>query len=250
MSTVSQVFDQKGLVKWWTLPGQAYGQNGERGHDFGMPLNTPVGAIQGGTVKYAADTGVYGLGYVVQVVTPGGQVYHYQHLNSANVHVGQQINPGDVIGLSGGPGPAYYQGVLVSSGPHIEVRYSPTFNPNLATGSGWNGAFWSDGQWVNPMTVFQQDANSPATGSPGGLSGGAPQGAPGGLSGAVTAALAQAASVPILSGIQDAMPRIGLFLLALTLTAMGAYFLFKPQADQALKKGFAHMKHAAEVGVA
>lgn len=166
--SVAQIFQQKGYVQWWNWPiGQSYGQNGEQGVDYAGPLNTAIHSIVGGKVVYSGYSGDASLGYVIQIATASGAVWHFQHMNSSMVRVGQSVNVGDTLGVSGGP-PGQY-----STGPHIEVRYSPTFNPALATGSGIGGAYWSDGKWQNPVGMINATAGS-APGTPVSSNGGGP----------------------------------------------------------------------------
>jgi murein DD-endopeptidase MepM/ murein hydrolase activator NlpD len=161
--TVAQYFQSKKLVMWWVHPTQRYGQNGEQGTDFGLQLNTPVGSITPGRVVYSAYSGDASLGYIVQIQTATGQLLHYQHLATSIVKTGQSVSVGQVIGNSGGVAGQY------STGPHIEVRFSQTFNPTLATGTGIGGSFWSDGQWVDSLPTINT-----LTGQPGGANGAPP----------------------------------------------------------------------------
>jgi hypothetical protein len=133
------------------IPSQRYGVLQEAGDvhdahlglDIGLNERTPVLAAAGGTVTWAS----YGLlynsiyyiddPYGISVVIrhdfgiDGERLYTvYAHLNEAQVEVGQRVERGEVIGLSGNTG--------MSTGPHLhfEVRvgantlYS-TRNPEL-----------------------------------------------------------------------------------------------------------------------
>lgn len=158
--TVARYFQSIHLVQWWMSPTQRFGQNGEQGTDFGVPLNTPIGSPIAGTVVYSAYTGDASLGYVIQIQDAQGGLWHFQHMNSALARVGQNVAVGQNLGNSGGP-PGQF-----STGPHIEVRYSRTFNKALANGTGLGGAFWSDGQWIDSYPIITGVANGPVGSAP------------------------------------------------------------------------------------
>lgn len=162
--TVADEFKSLGLFPWWQQqPTQSFGVNGELGADFAAKANTPIGAITGGRVVNVFHSGPAGssIGYIVQVQDEGGGLWHYQHLRNARVAVGQTISPGDVVGTSGGCMEGAYgsDGNSCSAfdpwstGPHIEVRYSPTFRGNT---NDWHTA--GDQQWRNPLPAIQAAA--------------------------------------------------------------------------------------------
>src|SRR3990167_9557627 len=84
--------------------------NYNKGHDYGVPLLTPITAIVGGTVVSVGDIGD-GWGVRVWVRDAQGYIHNFGHLDSANVQAGQTVAPGPVVGLSGNSGK--------STGPHI-----------------------------------------------------------------------------------------------------------------------------------
>lgn len=162
---LAKQFKQLGLIPWWQQPiGQDYGQNGEKGTDYDMPYGSPVGSLTDGTVVYAGlppdsmknlGGGVpNSLGYVVQVKNSDGSIIHYQHLKSlgANITPGKTVQIGDVVGNSGGLPRDQW-----STGPHIEVRYSPTYN----SGAG----IWGQ-NWQPPGNLFKQLQLRAPTGTP------------------------------------------------------------------------------------
>ncbi|WP_431782006.1 peptidoglycan DD-metalloendopeptidase family protein [Streptomyces chumphonensis] len=91
--------------------------SGHTGQDFAVRSGTPVRAVGGGTVVRAGYGGPYGN----EVVLAHGNGYwtHYAHLSVIQVGVGQRVQAGRQIALSGSTGN--------SSGPHLhfEVRRSP-----------------------------------------------------------------------------------------------------------------------------
>jgi hypothetical protein len=174
--TISQLFSQLGLTQWWQTNRvtQFFGQNGEAGTDFGLgQFGVNVGSLTAGKVVYVGNGGYQGssIGQIVQVLTPSNMLVHYQHLMTSNVQVGQQVLPGTVIGTGGGCPVGSYPNPLsssqgctrydqYSSGQHIEVRVSNSYNPS--------GGVWSQ-NWVNPLSTFGQLAGQTVSQSLSGL---------------------------------------------------------------------------------
>ncbi|NBM17177.1 M23 family metallopeptidase [Streptomyces sp. GC420] len=120
----------------WVTPASAYtlsatyGKGGNMwtskhsGQDFAMKIGTPVKAVHGGTVVKAGGNGAgdgpaYGNAIVIK---HGGKTYsQYAHLSKVNVKVGQKVNTGQKIALSGNTGN--------STGPHLhfEIRTTPNY---------------------------------------------------------------------------------------------------------------------------
>lgn len=113
----------------WPLPGEyteltsPYGKRNLNGNeefhpgiDIACPVGTPVYAVIGGAVSRAGWVGGYG--YCVMIEHPGSLTTVYGHLSSLNVSVGQKVEAGSLIALSGNTGR--------STGPHLhfEVRIS------------------------------------------------------------------------------------------------------------------------------
>ena len=129
---------------WGTNEG---GSNYEEGVDISMPTDTPVLAVQGGTVL---ATGTYGGGGVVSISVNGIAEY-YQHLDCISVSSGQSISAGQQIGTSGGQLSGGSCGRISSStfstGPHIEFGIDATY------GAFWNPEHWSPNR--NPLPLLQ-----------------------------------------------------------------------------------------------
>ncbi len=133
-------------------PSQRYGVRQEAGTnrrephlglDVGLDAGTPVRAAGDGTVVWASYGQTYNSPYFlddpygISIVIRhnfgfnGERVWTvYAHLSSVSVEVGQQVQQGELIGLSGNTG--------LSTGPHLhfEVRTSTnttnfTYNPEL-----------------------------------------------------------------------------------------------------------------------
>lgn len=87
------------------------------GQDFSAPPGTKVYATGSGLITKAAWT-PYGFGNRVEINHGYGFKTIYGHLSGFNVETGQEVQRGDLIGLSGSTG--------VSSGPHLhyEIHYN------------------------------------------------------------------------------------------------------------------------------
>jgi murein DD-endopeptidase MepM/ murein hydrolase activator NlpD len=134
----------KNEVDYWLAHITQYWQGypGEEGTDFSMPEDTPILAVQGGTVL---GVGYYGGGGVVSIHTGNQVAEYYQHLDCINVSVGQAVSAGQKIGTSGGsltsqpyhPACGHYSSSTYSTGPHLEFGINATYggmwNPNHYT---------------------------------------------------------------------------------------------------------------------
>ncbi len=85
------------------------------GMDFSSPIGTPVYATGDGTVTEAGWKSAYG--NLVEINHGFNYTTRYAHLSAINVHPGQTVKRGDLIGKVGNTGK--------STGPHLhyEVRY-------------------------------------------------------------------------------------------------------------------------------
>ena len=90
------------------------GTHRHAGIDIAVPENTPLIAPIGGIIASAMSDPAYG--NFIDVRTADGKILRYAHLNSMKVKEGQQVLPGQILGLTGNTGR--------SSGPHLhfEVR--------------------------------------------------------------------------------------------------------------------------------
>jgi hypothetical protein len=80
------------------------------GIDLALPENTTLRSISDGVVDRVFDgTGLIGKGLSVQM--PDGTRAIYGHMNEVKAHVGDHVNAGDIVGLSGNTGN--------STGPHL-----------------------------------------------------------------------------------------------------------------------------------
>ncbi|SDK41764.1 M23 family metallopeptidase [Streptomyces indicus] len=94
------------------------------GQDFAVPVGTPVDSVHAGTVVKAGPNGAgdgpaYGNAIVIK--HDNGKYSQYAHLSKIQVRVGQKVNTGQQIALSGNTGN--------SSGPHLhfEIRTTPNY---------------------------------------------------------------------------------------------------------------------------
>jgi hypothetical protein len=80
------------------------------GIDLAMPESTTLRSVADGVVDRVYDgTGLIGKGLSVQM--PDGTRAIYGHMNEVKAHVGDHVNAGDIVGLSGNTGN--------STGPHL-----------------------------------------------------------------------------------------------------------------------------------
>ncbi|MER7176411.1 M23 family metallopeptidase [Streptomyces mesophilus] len=94
------------------------------GQDFAVPIGTPVESVHAGTVVKAGPNGAGdgpAYGNAVVIKHDNGKYSQYAHLSKVQVRVGQHVNTGQQIALSGNTGN--------SSGPHLhfEIRTTPNY---------------------------------------------------------------------------------------------------------------------------
>jgi Peptidase family M23 len=154
----------------------------EYGTDFGVPFHTPIPDVLAGVVERINCAVGYRCEVDIASSWQGQPVTEsYLHIDQPAVRVGQQLGPGDLIGLSGGQlsGGSNPDDPRFSTGPHVEFdifRGGPFQNP------------------IDPLTI--------ARGGPGGVNAGGPSVQPGdvlqeiisALTGGAGAAAAQAAA--------------------------------------------------------
>ncbi|GGC89549.1 hypothetical protein GCM10011512_15630 [Tersicoccus solisilvae] len=83
------------------------------GQDFGAPAGAPVKAAGSGTVK-EAGWHAYGGGNRVVIDHGNGLKTSYNHMSAIDVHVGQRIAQGQLVGAVGSTG--------ASTGPHLHFE--------------------------------------------------------------------------------------------------------------------------------
>ncbi|MEV0783555.1 M23 family metallopeptidase [Streptomyces sp. NPDC050423] len=107
----------------------SYGNDGSRwshkhsGQDFAVPIGTKVEAAHKGTIVKAGPNGggdgpAYGNAVVIK--HSNGTYSQYAHLSKIDVHIGQSVQKGQKIALSGNTGN--------SSGPHLHFEIRTTAN--------------------------------------------------------------------------------------------------------------------------
>lgn len=126
VSDSSVIISEMSGVFAWPAPGvyyitSAYGyrnlsyakaSKNHKGIDIGAPMNTPIVAVEEGTVTLARWYAGYG--NCVMIEHPNGFKSVYGHLNSIQVTAGQTVAKGQQIGLSGTTGN--------SNGPHLHIE--------------------------------------------------------------------------------------------------------------------------------
>lgn len=109
--------------------------NGHTGIDYAVPLHTPLHAPYDGIVTAVRDYGNHSLGKAVFVQKEDGTLYVLGHLSDIKVKIGQKIQHGDLLGLSGSTGrstgPHLHYGEFGTNGMPIDPGYVPfdSFQP-------------------------------------------------------------------------------------------------------------------------
>jgi murein DD-endopeptidase MepM/ murein hydrolase activator NlpD len=98
-----------------------FGLAGHDGVDFGVPMFTPLYAVDNGTVIWSGP-GDYG---VTIIIKHGWGESYYGHLSSTVAKVGQSVTKGELIGYSGESGDA--------TGPHLHFGMRPD-NSDMTNG--------------------------------------------------------------------------------------------------------------------
>ncbi|MBB4985248.1 MULTISPECIES: M23 family metallopeptidase [Streptomyces] len=103
--------------------GSLWSSGHHSGIDFHAAYGTRVGSVGSGTVVEAGWGGAYGNNIVIRM--NDGTYTQYGHLSSIGVYVGQTVEPGQQIGVSGSSGN--------STGPHLhfEARTSPEYGSDI-----------------------------------------------------------------------------------------------------------------------
>ncbi|MFD6185345.1 M23 family metallopeptidase [Streptomyces goshikiensis] len=96
----------------WHAGGGMWSSGSHTGIDFHAASGTTVHAVGAGTVVESGNGGAYGNNVVIK--HNDGTYTQYGHMSSLSVSVGQQVTPGQQIGLSGSTGN--------SSGPHLHFE--------------------------------------------------------------------------------------------------------------------------------
>jgi murein DD-endopeptidase MepM/ murein hydrolase activator NlpD len=89
------------------------------GIDVAQAYGQDVRAAAGGRVTFSGDRGSYGTTVIVE--HPGGRQTLYAHLSAIDVHPGDAVDPGQVIGKSGSSGH--------STGPHLHFEVLDAGHP-------------------------------------------------------------------------------------------------------------------------
>ena len=87
------------------------------GVDLAMPTGEPIYAAFDGVVRYSNGPYCGGYGNLIVVQHQNGLETYYAHLSKRNVHAGDHVKAGQVIGLCGNTGRSY------GSHLHFEIRY-------------------------------------------------------------------------------------------------------------------------------
>lgn len=100
------------------------------GIDLAMPQDTPLRSFCDGVVEKVMNFGSNNIGKGIIIKTKDGIRYVYGHMDEIDVHQGQTVNSGTLLGLSGNTGH--------STGPHLHF------------------AEMVNGQYVDPSNVIDK----------------------------------------------------------------------------------------------
>jgi murein DD-endopeptidase MepM/ murein hydrolase activator NlpD len=103
--------------------GAVWSSGSHTGVDFHAASGTSVHSVGMGTVVEAGWGGSYGNQVVIKM--NDGTYTQYGHLSSVGVSVGQQVTPGQQIGLSGATGN------VTGAHLHFEARTSPEYGSDI-----------------------------------------------------------------------------------------------------------------------
>jgi murein DD-endopeptidase MepM/ murein hydrolase activator NlpD len=101
-----------------------------KGIDFALPEGTPIKSVTEGTVISTRDYGNVNLGKSVMIQS-GDKVVMYGHLADQLVEVGDKIDFGETIGISGNTGR--------STGPHLHFQVTINGKPIDPRPTIWQG---------------------------------------------------------------------------------------------------------------
>jgi hypothetical protein len=85
-----------------------------QGIDLAMPMGTPIHSVGDGVITSISDEGATSFGKSVHVHMTDGHDATYGHLSGFNVHTGQMVHGGDVVGYAGSTG--------FSTGSHLHLQ--------------------------------------------------------------------------------------------------------------------------------
>ena len=124
LAAEAEVTRRAALAHNWQLPitnpvttsgfGYRWGRL-HAGEDFAVSIGTPLAAMSTGTVVFAGAES--GFGNLVQVRYWDGTISYYGHMSQVSVNVGEAVDPGQIVGLSGNTGH--------STGPHLHLEIHP-----------------------------------------------------------------------------------------------------------------------------
>lgn len=114
------------ITAGWPNYPESFGGGRHTGMDFGIPQGTPIGSSEAGTVVTSADGWNSGYGNYTIVKGNSGRYYLYAHMSQRKTNVGDKLDKGNLIGLSGNTGN--------STGPHLhfEVRKSNRYGDDIS----------------------------------------------------------------------------------------------------------------------
>lgn len=113
----------------------SHDKRAHKGIDYAAPIGTPIRTVGDGVVVSAAVQ--RGYGNLIEIMHRNGKSTVYAHLSKMNVHKGQKVEQGDVIGAVGTTG--------FSTGPHLHFE------------------FRVDGEHQDPLTIANEGGTQSVT---------------------------------------------------------------------------------------
>lgn len=149
-------------MAWYNNPvtesfGESYGGTTEHGVDIGTPFHTPITNIYAGKVTDASCNHPWGcqVGILTNVPGVGTVIEYFMHLDLLDVVVGQTVNVGQQIGLSGGQlsGGSHPNSPSESSGPHTEFGFDAPWISGVTSSmpASFNPISYLSGQGGGPI---------------------------------------------------------------------------------------------------
>jgi len=114
---------------FYSLAVHGIGDTPHFASDIATPFHTPITALFSGTVVSERTGLPWGTEIFIQPDNGNIPKYYYYHLDTLTPHIGEHVNAGDVIGLSGGQnvGGQNPSSPNESSGPHTHVGFFSSY---------------------------------------------------------------------------------------------------------------------------
>jgi murein DD-endopeptidase MepM/ murein hydrolase activator NlpD len=119
-------------------------ETGHNGWDFSIPIGTPLYATHSGTISFCSITNFGDL--AISIIDESGEFRTiYGHLSAFKVKLGDVVNKGQLIALSGNTG-RYTTGPHLHFGIHevvkgVDINLNNGFNGGIDPAKYWDGTY-------------------------------------------------------------------------------------------------------------